>query len=333
MQPPTNEARDLTSLYTNELQPILGLLEEKRLRARSRALISLLVMVPVGGLLALLLMSWFGPFGLLITVILGAFAWFWINGSTQQTYRDFFKSEVIVRLARLIDPSLVFQQDGGITIEEFRQSGLYRTDIDRYKAEDYFHGQIGATAFRFSEVHAEYKTTSTDSDGRTSTQWHTIFRGLFFIADFNKHFQGRTFVLPDFAESTLGRIGQKFQEWGSKIDTRQGELVKLEDPEFERLFAVHSTDQVEARYILSTSLMQRLSAFRQQRNAPVAVSFVDSQIFLTISSSKNHFEPPSIWRAQASMLQEDVEHYFQDVQLAERVVTDLNLNLRIWSKA
>ncbi len=51
---------------------------------------------------------------------------------------------------------------------------------------------IGYTAVEFSQVHAQYKTESsrTDSDGHTETDehWHTIFKGIFFIADFNKHF-------------------------------------------------------------------------------------------------------------------------------------------------
>lgn len=56
---------------------------------------------------------------------------------------------------------------------------------------------VGSTSIEFSQVHAEYKTETThrDDDGHETTDehWHTIFQGIFFIADFNKDF--RTQVL------------------------------------------------------------------------------------------------------------------------------------------
>jgi hypothetical protein len=239
---------------------------------------------------------------------------------------------VLSRLVALVDPGLRYDGEAGIEIETFRASGIYRTGIDRYRCEDLFTGAVGATAFRFSEVHAEYKTTTTDSKGRTRTTWHTIFKGIFFVADFNKHFQGHTFVLPDTAESAMGGIGRWFQELGGKLDGRPGELVSLESPEFERLFVIHSTDQVEARYILSPSLMERLVELRNEVGAGLAVSFASSYIFIAIPTRKNHFEPPSIWAGSAELNLDELKGYMADVRLAEELVADLNLNTRIWSK-
>ena len=36
--------------------------------------------------------------------------------------------------------------------------------------------------------------------------------------------------------------------------------MKLENPDFEKTFDVYSTDQIEARYLLSPSMMERLLA-------------------------------------------------------------------------
>ncbi len=64
----------------------------------------------------------------------------------------------------------------------------------------------------------------------------TVFRGLFFIGDFNKHFTCKTVVLTDTAESLFGAFGKMFQAWNLARD----QLIKLEDPEFEKLFVVWS---------------------------------------------------------------------------------------------
>jgi len=74
----------------------------------------------------------------------------------------------------------------------------------------------------------------------------TIFSGLFFHSDFHKHFSGRTFVVPDRSEQLLGRWARKLQNL-----SRNEPLIEMENTDFERAFAVHSTDPIEARYILT----------------------------------------------------------------------------------
>ena len=187
------------------------------------------------------------------------------------------------------------------------------------------YGSVGKTEVRFSEVHAEYKTESRDSKGHRKTHWHTIFKGLFFIADFNKEFHGRTVVLPDTAEKLFGGFGKMLQ----KMNLSRDELVKLESPEFEKEFAVYGTDQVEARYILSTSLMERILNFKRKTRMPVSVAFVHSNVCLALETRKNMFEP----RIFRTLLDFDlVSDYLEDLQLAVGIVEELNLNTRIWTK-
>jgi hypothetical protein len=186
-------------------------------------------------------------------------------------------------------------------------------------------GTMGKTAMRFSEVHAEYKTESRDSKGHRKTHWHTIFKGLFFIADFNKEFRGRTVVLPDTAERLLGRFGKMLQ----KMNVSRDDLVKLESPEFEKEFAVYGTDQVEARYILSTSLMERILNFKRKTRVPVSVAFVHSNVYVALQTRKNMFEP-RIFRTLVNF--DIVAGYLEDLRLAVGIVEELNLNTRIWTK-
>ncbi len=116
-----------------------------------------------------------------------------------------------------------------------------------------------------------------------------------------------------------------FQSWNFNRD----ELIKLEDVEFEKQFAVYGSDQVEARYILSTSLMQRILKFKKESGKRIHLGFAQSKIYIAISYDKDLFEPP-IFR---SILNYDiVKGYFEDLDLAIGLVEDLNLNRRIWSK-
>ena len=322
------QSPSLQQLYERDLKPDLTKLEAKRIEIRNRSLligaISLVVIAIAGG--------FFGQAGFIVSGILAVIIGAVVTSGPMSEYRQQFKEQLIGRLIATYHPGIDYDPHRGISRNEFQQSQIYRHRIDRYKGEDLLTGIVEKTAFRFSEVHAEYKTTTTDSKGRRRTHWHTIFFGLFLVADFNKSFAGLTLVVPDQAERHFGGIGKMLQSWGAKLGAQPGELVKLEDPEFEQLFAVYAADQVEARYILSTSLMQRLVAFQKQMNKPIALSFVNANLHLAISTRKNYFEPPSIWTGSAMLALEDVKEYLADLKMAQDIIEDLNLNLRIWGK-
>ena len=148
---------------------------------------------------------------------------------------------------------------------------------------------------------------------------------FFFSADFSKNFNAQTFVLTDTAEKLFGFLGTKFQ----KINKSYGELVKLEDPDFEEKFVVYSNNQTEARYLLSPSLMRRIVNFAEKSKKKIQLSFVDSRLYIAIPFNKSLFEPKLFGEIVGI---DHVREYYLDLLLANDLVDDLNLNIRIWSK-
>ena len=236
-----------------------------------------------------------------------------------------FKDQFIRPIAHSVGEGFSYVPGGMISEATYFASRLYPRSTDRYNGEDLLEGMIGRTNVRMSELHTEYRTTSTDSKGNTQTHWHTIFKGLFIEADFHKHFQGRTFVRPDFAERTMGLVGRALQ----KVTLGEEKLVQLEDKDFEKSFVVHGTDQVEARYILSTSMMRRMLDLKTKFDAEVSFSFVDSSMFIAISIKEDLFEPVF----GSSVLDEDyLRKYYVQINSCVGIVEDLGLNTRIWGK-
>jgi hypothetical protein len=242
-----------------------------------------------------------------------------------KSYVGNFKAAVIMPLVKFVDEALEYRPESCITEDDFIRSRIFSRKPDRYKGDDLVMGRIGVTQVAFSEVHAEYKTTSHTGKTR-HTEWHTIFKGLFFIGDFNKDFQRTTVVLPDYAEKLLGKWGQALQGMTFLSDLK---LVKLEDQEFEREFVVYSQDQVEARYILSPGLMQRIVQFKRKTGKDISLSFVGSKVFLAVPHTEDLFEP-KLFKTLLDF--EVVRQYFEDLSIGVEVVDDLNLNTRIWSK-
>lgn len=241
-------------------------------------------------------------------------------------YTGEFKQKVLPVIVKSINPGLTYNPHNHISKQEFYNSKIFLQKADRYKGEDYFSGMVGKTEVVFSELHAEEKHTSTDSKGRTKTHYVTIFKGLFMIADFHKDFNGHTIVLPDTAEKAFGGwLGKKLQSWNVSRD----DLVNMEDPEFEKEFVVYGDDQVEARYILSTSMMRRILELKHKFNCGVYLSFLNSKVYIAIYSNKNMLEP----KLSESLLAEDaIRRFYDEIHLCLDVVEQLNLNTRIWSK-
>lgn len=248
--------------------------------------------------------------------------------SYNQFYKNFkaqFKGKVIPTVVKFVDERLDYDPDRSL-INQYSESGIFTQRYDRYKAEDTISGKFDATNFSFGEIHTEYKTVSTDKNGNRRESWHTIFKGMIFVSDFNKNFTGETIIDADYMERYLGKMGRKFQQWNPG---RAGKLVKLENPEFEKCFAVYSTDEQECRYILSLSMMERLVEMSKKINFRISLSFRNNQVYLAVFNNMDLFEP-SVF---GSLLkEEDYKIIISMLRLMTGVIEDLNLNTRIWTK-
>ena len=232
-----------------------------------------------------------------------------------------FKTEAIPELLRTALPGFWYAGSRCVSDVEFNNSSLF-IKPDRYNGKDYFEGTHGKTRLHFSLVHAEeqYETTTTDTDSdghsttRTEEHWRDIFKGLFFAADFNKYFNGCTLV-------RTGKAGI--------LSGLNSSMVKLEDSRFSQQFTVYSSDQVEARYLLTPRMMERLMELKASLGS-IELSFVGSWVYIAAGGFPyNAFEP-------------DLKHPFNDPVQLERtlgwiflvvgIVEELDLNTRIWTK-
>lgn len=305
--------------YNSELQPLLAQTETERKSVASANTIHIIALV-VLGVIAISVFAAGGEAAVIIPIVIGIGVVWWYK-TKKQAFSNNFKQTIITRIIKFISPVSVYEPQSIVSESEYRNSGLYQKDYDKYDGEDYFEGVHEKTSFFCSELHTQYKTT--DSKGHTS--WHNIFEGLFFVADFNKNFSGRTYVWQNNGgEASNTFIGKLFSSFSRSV-----ERVHLESPEFESTFDAYGTDQIEARYILSPSLMERLLHVQQRMNCCLCCSFIDSKLYMAFETDIDLFEP-GILNSNESM---DVAwSYVLQFNLFFDIITELNLNTRIWTK-
>ncbi len=314
--------QEVQDFYNSTLKDRLLSLENQRKAIRNRYILGAgLILLPFIGMFALpkqsndpkMTLFMIGAFAL---VIAGIVIIIFVRKKSRD-YRDAYKKQVVAEIVKMVDESWTYESDGRISEHEYRQSDIFRDRVDRYKGDDLIYGQIDKTDFRCSEIHSEYRTWKTDDDGNRKEEWHTIFKGLFFHADFNKHFKGRTWVVPDSGFNPISDL------------PRRGDRVKLEDPEFEKIYQVYSTDQIEARYILTPAVMQAMSAIKKEIGTRLYFSFIDERIYCGMYFNKDLFEP-RIMKSGVNF--KDIEQIYKLFATNALIINELNLNTRIWTK-
>ncbi|PBJ05021.1 DUF3137 domain-containing protein [Flavobacterium sp. ACN6] len=261
-------------------------------------------------------------FGALVPAIIGIVMYFQIEDEAKK-YKFAYKTNVVASALKQINETFSLTPQSGLPEYEFISSELFTTEPNRYKTQDLISGSVDKTSFWFAEVHAEYKTETRTKNG-TRTEWYTIFKGIIFVADFNKNFEVSTVVRPkDFGDS----IG----EWFSKnvFSFGNSNLVLLENTIFDDIFVTYSRNQIEARYILTPAMMERILELNKKCGDTISISFIHSKMYIAFPLGTNYFEPP----IHSSLLVPDLlTDDLSIVEFMQNIVHELDLNTRIWGK-
>lgn len=239
-----------------------------------------------------------------------------IRGTQKRKIARLFKTSLLIPAIKKGFPHLTYRSAPGIHQSDFLASTIYsKSNVDRYRSEDLFEGKHGDTTFRFCEVHAERKETRSNGNGGSSTHYVTIFQGVFMIADFNKSLSFTT------------RVIQAKDSFFEKLFKRNSK-VSLENEEFENLFNTYSEDQIEARYILSPAMMERILKLQKTWSDRINLSFSGNHVYIAINHNRNLFEP----NLADPMEFNQIERVFDEITACLKIMDTLDLNTRVWTK-
>lgn len=246
--------------------------------------------------------------GIIVSIILSAI----LIASSVNEYKKSFKSKFMPLIIEKVGMDLNYDFKSGISRDVVLQSRLFKQP-DRYHCEDLMHGSFEDVNFVSSDVHMEERHVTTDSKGNRRVYYETYFQGRWFIYEFNKEFNGVIQVREDgFFEGP---------SWGLKV-----KKVSLEDVEFNKKFKTYSTNEHDAFYVLTPSLMEKIKELERRYPGKIYFSFIGKQLHIGIYNSKDAFEPP-IW---TPLNDEFVESQILDILILKDIVNELKLNRKIF---
>ena len=268
----------IDKLYSDEILPQLMPLEAKRQAFwRSfKVLAPLLVVVvlAIAGFIYWRTSHFLAPLLGLVFSVSGVTG---LYHSKSSGVRQGSKSILMNAISRHI--GLTFQ--GKVTmafefLEGLQPLNLISRNIDRSHFEDSISGRFDNVDVKICEAKLERKVRTNKGH-----KWQTVFQGSLIEMDFHHKFMGTTIVLRD-----SGLFNSK----------RKGEMkrIGLASPKFEKIFEAYGTDQVEGRYLLTPTFMEKLMALEESVDGKkIRFAFNDGKLHVAVEHP-NRFETKSL---------------------------------------
>lgn len=236
-----------------------------------------------------------------------------------------YKEVLLPELLTYQGVQATYNGDGYVPQLDFLASGFYEPQkINKYIGSDLIEVKEGETNSKFSqlEVH-EYRQSGSKSE------IVEIFKGLFYVSDFNKNMEGHTLVVPDVATEIFGRnLGERLNKLG-QIAYKDVKLEQLENTEFEEYFSVFSSDPIEARYILSPKLVESIMSLRKELGRDYSLAFKKGEMYLMIESGKDLLGPNLFNSLDNQERAAEINTFLSTIL---KITEKFDLNTRIWGK-
>ena len=246
-------------------------LERLREKALNKIIICSIVVIFCAIILGILTKPFFGPFAIVIGILIT----YLITNKDIKNFKDYYKTNIVVVTMKSIFEDISFDLNKGLPYKVLADTKMIYMG-DRYSSNDYFKGKYKNIAFEMSDV--EIEEEHTDSEGHTS--YTTIFKGQWYIFEFNKYFKSNMQVCDRRFHIAKRNFMKK---------------VEMEDIDFNKKFRILANSEMEAFYVLTPNMMERIKQLRETTQGRFVLCFIDNKLHIGLNNNKDFFEA-SIFR-------------------------------------
>ena len=250
-------------------------LEQARKKALNKVLLCYSITVIIGISIMLSIRSLGIGFGF---IIIGIFIDHFITRKDIQNFNTLYKQNIVVMSMEKICTDVKFDMQKGIDRQVIASTSMMNMG-DIFSSNDYVTGKYKNINFEMSDV--EIQEESTDSEGHTT--YYTIFKGQWYIFDFNKTFKANIQVCAsNFHNARRGSLFAKKEERFKKVE--------LEDIEFNKEFKVYAQNELDAFYVLTPGTMTKIKEVKSKIKGRLLFCFIDDRLHVALHNNKDFFE-------------------------------------------
>lgn len=216
-------------------------------------------------------------FTIVPTIILGVIIVSIFSSKEVKRFKDLYKKNIVEATFKEVFTDVFFDVDKGIDYSVIYNTGMMDMG-DSFSSNDYATGKYKNINFAVSDVNIT--ETYTDSDGDSHTV--TLFSGQWYIFDFNKSFKANVQV-----KDTSFHNARTYRKKGES----KYQKVELEDIDFNKKFKCFAQEPIDAFYIMTPRMMERLKIIKEKMKHSLLFCFIDNRLHIGVSTGKDLYEP------------------------------------------
>lgn len=286
-----------TDIFVNEILEALKPFEEKRKKVPIKQIKLILICIALIFIVCLLSHLIKNPtktelegFEALIQVILcaifaiGVYV-FILPKTFEQEVKKVIMPKIFDRL-----PNFKWMKDESIVKEEIKQFKLFGYFSTKDNDDSFF--------CDYKNVKISINECQLNRDRRGDLLYPPFKGVLVLLRTDTKLSNAPVIIKADGFKNGLNKIQNKIDNnlWYKKHFFQNLQKINLEDVEFEKKYDVYCADQIEARYLLTTSFMERLNNIKFAFNADfVEASIIDNKMLIAVYTHRDLFKFANIY--------------------------------------
>lgn len=194
----------------------------------------------------------------------------------KREFKVAYKKYFVISIFNNLVESVKFDLSNGISEDKISNTQMMVMG-DEFYSNDYVSGIYKGVNFEYSDICIRDKWRDSDGD----THYVTLFKGQWFIFDYNKNFKSNFQVCEKkFKNSKLENLINMFKY----------NKVEFEDIEFNKMFNVYAQNDLDAFYVLTPSMLENIKEINKKIYGELLFCFIDNKLHIGLSNDKDSFE-------------------------------------------
>ncbi len=206
-----------------------------------------------------------------------------------------------------------FNSDYGIPYGTIKSTGMLR-ECNKYLANDYLSGSYKDIDFVQSDIEMRLQNSVFQKANVI------MFKGRWMIFEFNKSFA---------CDMLVYEKSFRYAKHSEGLFSGEGRLerVETENVAFNEHFKVYAQNTVEAFYLLSPQIIDKLEEIRQSIRGDLILIFHNSHLHIGVNNFRDAFEPPVFSKIDVNTVMAGID---DDIGLITALADMLRLDRKVY---
>lgn len=247
---------------------------------------------------------------LIFLIAFGTFIVKFVTSKNVKEYKKIYKKNIILETFKTVFTDIKYNPESGLSESVIINTRMMSVG-DRYYSNDHISAKYKNVNFEYADVEIQDEITDSDGDSHIVT----IFKGQWFIFDFNKKFKANVQV----CEKSFDGARRGVTTYSNGIYKK----VNMENVDFNKNFKIYAENEEDAFYILTPNMMEKIKKINDELSGNLLFCFINSKLHIGLHNGKDLFEPNVYKKIN---LEADKEKILNEIKIITEFIDILDLD-------